>query len=53
MTGADFCEADRDGDGKTRLDRDCDDSDPTVYLKAPNEVAGDGVDTNCNGDDDT
>lgn len=29
---------------------DCDDSDPTIYPGAP-EVAGDGIDQNCDGDD--
>lgn len=40
-------DADDDGfDGA----RDCDDTDPTVYPGAP-EVAGDGIDQNCNGAD--
>jgi hypothetical protein len=42
---------DLDGDGFTR-DEDCDDTDATVYPGAP-ETPGDGVDSNCDGNDDT
>lgn len=43
--------ADADGDGWLS-DEDCDDDDPEVYPDAP-ETAGDGVDSNCDGEDDT
>ena len=42
---------DNDGDGYTE-DVDCDDDDPDVHPDAE-ETAGDGVDSNCNDDDDT
>jgi len=42
---------DGDGDGFF-APTDCDDSDPNVYPNAPGEVPGDGIDTNCNGNDD-
>ena len=29
---------------------DCDDTDPNVYKNAPNEIACDGIDTNCSND---
>lgn len=41
---------DADGDHYT-TGCDCNDSDPTVHPKAP-ETPGDGVDSNCNGQDD-
>ncbi len=41
---------DGDGDGHYPL-ADCDDNDPSVYPGAPGDVPGDGVDTNCDGDD--
>jgi hypothetical protein len=43
---------DNDGDGYTPEDGDCDDNNPDVNPGA-REVAGDGVDSNCNGEDDT
>ncbi len=45
---------DADGDGFADQDcgfDDCDDSDPTINPAAP-EAPGDGVDSNCDGDDD-
>ena len=43
---------DNDGDGFTPEDGDCDDNDPEINPEA-REVAGDGIDSNCNGEDDT
>lgn len=43
---------DNDEDGYTPSDGDCDDNNPEVHPDAP-ERPGDGVDSNCNGDDDT
>lgn len=43
---------DNDGDGYTPEDGDCDDNNPDVHPDA-REIAGDGVDSNCNGEDDT
>ena len=42
---------DDDGDGY-EADIDCDDSDPNIHPEAV-ETPGDGVDSNCNEDDDT
>ena len=43
---------DNDGDGWAAEDGDCDDSNPDIHPEA-REIAGDGVDSNCNGEDDT
>lgn len=46
---------DEDGDGYTAKESggdDCDDSDPNIHPDAE-ETAGDGVDSNCDGSDDT
>ena len=42
---------DDDGDGFTELTNDCDDSDPNVHPDAV-EVCGNGIDDNCNGEQD-
>ena len=42
---------DADGDGFTESDGDCDDSDPNTSPIAP-EIWYDGIDQNCNGDND-
>jgi hypothetical protein len=42
----DACDPDQDGDGFT-VDQDCDDTDPSIYLNAP-ELC-DGVDNDCDG----
>ena len=44
--------ADIDGDGYSESDGDCNDDDVTIHPGAE-ETAGDGVDSNCNGEDDT
>lgn len=44
-----YLDADQDG---YPARNDCDDDDDTVYPGAP-ETAGDGVDSNCDGEDDT
>ena len=43
--------SDEDGDGYD-ADVDCDDANPDVHPDAT-ETAGDGVDSNCDGNDDT
>jgi hypothetical protein len=43
---------DADGDGFTAGDGDCDDDDADVNPDA-GEIPGDGVDSNCDGEDDT
>ena len=43
---------DYDGDGYTVDDGDCDDDDPDIHPDAE-ETAGDGIDSNCDGEDDT
>jgi len=43
---------DNDGDGVTIREGDCDDSDASINPNAE-ETPGDGIDSNCNGDDDT
>ena len=44
--------SDNDGDGYSEADGDCDDSDASVHPGAQ-ETPGDGVDSNCDGSDDT
>ena len=43
---------DADGDGYSEADGDCDDEDETVNPGAE-EIPGDGIDSNCDGQDDT
>jgi hypothetical protein len=43
---------DADEDGWTRADGDCNDDDATIHPDAI-ETAGDSVDSNCDGADDT
>ena len=43
---------DDDGDGFSIEDGDCDDSNPDIHPDAT-ETPSDGVDSNCNGEDDT
>ena len=43
---------DNDGDGWAAEEGDCDDNNPDIHPEA-REIAGDGVDSNCNGEDDT
>jgi len=42
---------DNDGDGY-EMDVDCNDDDPDIHPDAE-EIPGDGIDSNCNNDDDT
>jgi len=39
---------DRDGDGISECDGDCDDTDP-MSVPGANEICGDGIDNNCDG----
>ena len=50
MYGVPF--TDEDGDGYAAEEDDCNDQDPNIHPGAE-ETAGDDVDSNCNGDDDT
>lgn len=43
---------DSDEDGWTRADGDCDDTDATIHPEAT-ETPDDGVDSNCDGEDNT
>ena len=43
---------DTDNDGFSPLEGDCDDTDAAINPEAT-ETPGDGVDSNCNGEDDT
>lgn len=43
---------DADSDGWARAEGDCEDDDPAIHPEAE-ETPGDGVDSNCDGDDDT
>ena len=43
---------DDDGDGFSEGEGDCNDDDPEIHPDAE-ETAGDGVDSNCDGEDDT
>ena len=43
---------DQDGDGESICDGDCNDNNAEIHPDAE-ETPGDGVDSNCNGDDDT
>lgn len=45
-------QVDDDGDGYAEADGDCDDADENIHPDAT-ETTGDGVDSNCNGEDDT
>lgn len=49
-TAPDPDDVDQDGDGQSRTDGDCEPNDPSIYSGAP-EVAGDGIDSNCDGID--
>ena len=52
VTVVDTGDIDADGDGYTRADGDCDDTNADIHPEAE-EVPGDKVDSNCNGEDDT
>jgi hypothetical protein len=43
---------DSDGDGFSENEGDCDDSDDSIFPGAT-ETEGDGIDSNCDGEDDT
>jgi hypothetical protein len=48
--GSCYFGVDEDGDGMLDSEGDCDDTDASIYLGAP-EIANDGVDQNCDGSD--
>lgn len=52
LYGMPACETDVDGDGFCAELDDCDDDDPDVHPGAE-ETVDDGVDSNCDGDDNT
>lgn len=47
-----FDSGDADGDGYSAAQGDCDDGDDAIHPGAE-ETVGDGVDANCDGEDDT
>lgn len=48
--GSCYYGVDEDGDGMSDSEGDCDDTDASIYLGAP-EIPNDGVDQNCDGSD--
>ena len=52
LYGVEVTITDDDEDGWSVEDGDCDDTDDTIHPEAT-ETAGDGIDSNCDGEDDT